>query len=160
VERPSRRNALRRGLLAIGGVVGIGAARAAGGATIVPGRTGTLRLVAPGLDGPPPSHGESAGSTGFVAELLDRPGGRRVGEVHVAAVPVFGPGRSAPDRGTMEWHTFHLAGGTVVGSGTAGTEGGAFVVVGGTGRFAGTRGTYDLRRLAEGGADFFLRLEP
>lgn len=77
----------------------------------------------------------------------------------MAAVPVFGPGRSAPDRGAMEWHTFHLDGGTIVGSGTAGTEGGAFAVVGGTGRFANARGTYALRRPAEGGAEFVLRLE-
>ena len=160
MERASRRNALRRGLLAIGGVVGIGAARAGGRAALATGRTGTLRLVAPGLDGPGGSRGEPAGGTGSVAELLDRQGGRRVGEIHVAAVPVFGPGRSAPDRGSMEWHTFHLSGGTIVGSGTAGTEGGVFAVVGGTGRFAGSRGAYELRRLAEGGAEFVLRLEP
>jgi hypothetical protein len=59
----------------------------------------------------------------------------------------------------MEWHTFHLDGGTIVGSGTAGTEGGAFAVVGGTGSFANARGTYALRRPPEGGAEFVLRLE-
>jgi hypothetical protein len=156
MERPTRRHALRRGLLAAGGLVGIGAARVAGAS----GRTGNLRLVAPHLDGPGRSHAAPGAQTASVADLFDRAGGRRVGEVHVAAVPVFGPGRSAPDRGAMEWHTFHLDGGTIVGSGTAGTEGGAFAVVGGTGRFANARGTYELRRLADRGAEFVLRLEP
>jgi hypothetical protein len=101
-----------------------------------------------------PASGEPAAAQG---ELVDERGWR-VGEVHVAVMPVHGPGRVSPDAGTMEWHTFHLNGGTIIGSGSAGTESGSFAVVGGTGRFAGARGTYSLRRLGPDTAEFVLQL--
>jgi len=158
MERPTRRHALRRGLLALGGLAGVGAARVAGvGAPAAP--PGRPRLTVLTLQAPDLPAGRPAAAAR--AELLDAPGGRRVGEVHVAAVPVAGPGMSAPDVGVIEWHTFHLDGGTLIGSGSSGTERGAFAIVGGTGRFAGARGTYDLRRDANAGfgAEFLLRLE-
>jgi len=159
-ERPTRRNAIRRGLLAAGGLVGLGAgARAAAGASrsMLEAPSATLTLFAPDLETPPARPGEGPAAR---FDLLDAPAGRPAGEMHVAIMPVLGPGASSPDAGAMEWHTFRLRGGTILGAGSAGTEGGAFAVVGGTGRFANARGTYELRRLAAGGAQFVLRLEP
>jgi hypothetical protein len=106
-----------------------------------------------------PASGEPAAAQG---ELVDERGGR-VGEVHVALMPVHGPGRVSADTGTMEWHTFLLDGGTIIGSGSAGTGGGAFAIVGGTGRYAGARGTYTMVRGGAFGTDsaeFVLRLAP
>jgi hypothetical protein len=168
MAEPTRRTALRRGLLFMGGLVGIGAASklgaasgvgevsAAGGTSLVlraqnlqvhVGGQRTARLPASGEPGA--AHGD----------LVD-PGGRRVGEVHVALMPVHGPGRASADAGTMEWHTFHLDGGTIIGSGSAGTEGGSFAVIGGTGAYAGARGTYTLRRTGMDSAEFVLQLVP
>jgi len=179
MDQPTRRNAIRRGALYLGGLVGLGAAaRAAAGApsrsvagapTAPTGRGATtLQLVAPDLTAHAVRHAPVQGqapaaqlghaSAARFGLLDDR--GRAVGEVHVATMPVLGPGISSPDAGAMEWHTFHLPGGTILGNGSSGTEGGAFAVVGGTGRFAKARGTYELRRLADGGAQFVLRLEP
>jgi hypothetical protein len=170
MDRPTRRNAIRRGLLSLGGLVGLGAgARAAAGAagravamTAPSGRgTITVTLVAPDVSVQrasrqvPDAAQASAGRSG----LLDGRG-RPAGELHVTTMPVLGPGASSPDAGAMEWHAFHLPGGTILGAGSAGTDGGAFAVVGGTGRYAGARGTYEMRRLATGGAQFALRLEP
>jgi hypothetical protein len=121
-------------------------------------RAGSLTVFAPDLAPRPPLHSEGERAGRF--DLCDAPAGRRIGEVHVATVPVLGPGASSPHAGAMEWHTLHLPGGTILGSGSSGTEGGAFAVIGGTGRFANARGTYELRRLPEGGAQFAIRLEP
>jgi hypothetical protein len=166
MERPTRRNALKGGLAALAGLVGVGAASRVGRGDPAPaaGRPATLRLHARDLVAfsggrrvvRSPSEGETATAR---ADLFDGPDGRRVGEVHVASLPVHGPGTAAPDVGAMEWHTFHLDGGTIIGTGSAGTERGAFAIVGGTGRFANARGTYDLTR--DGAAvEFVLRLSP
>lgn len=159
-EEPTRRSAIRRGLLLAGGLVGLGAgARGAvrAGRSVRVTRTAGLTLYAPDLAAPGARRQD--GPAGRF-DLLSAPAGRRVGEVHVATMPVLGPGASSPDAGAMEWHTLHLPEGTIVGAGSTGTEGGAFAVVGGTGRFANARGTYELKRLADGGAQFVLRLEP
>lgn len=162
---PTRRTALRRGLLFLGGLVGVGAASKVGAASTAVGGSLVLRAVhlQVHVGGQRatrvPTSGEPAAAEG---ELVDERG-RRVGEVHVALMPVHGPGRASAESGTMEWHTFHLDGGTIIGSGSAGTEGGAFAILGGTGRYAGARGTYTMARgaaLGTGQAEFVLRLTP
>jgi len=174
-REPTRRTALRRGLLFLGGLVGIGAASrvaaSSGAAADAAGRDtpsaggGTLVLRAQHLQvhvggrraTRMPDSGEPAAAHG---DLVDE-NGRRMGELHVAVMPVHGPGLASAATGAMEWHTFLLEDGTILGSGTAGTEGGAFAIVGGTGRFAGARGTYTLRRgVGTDEAEFLLRLEP
>ncbi|HEY7283373.1 MAG TPA: hypothetical protein VID47_17460 [Actinomycetota bacterium] len=157
MDRPTRRNAIRRGLLSLGGLVGLGAtARTAGRGT------GPLHLVAPDLlaHAVRQPAGPGQASAARFGLLDDR--GRAAGEVHVATVRVLGPGMSSTNAGAMEWHTFHLPGGTILGAGSSGTESGTFAVVGGTGRYANARGTYELRRDVVGGegAEFVLRLEP
>jgi hypothetical protein len=174
-REPTRRTALRRGLLFVGGLVGIGAASrvvaSPGAAPDGTGRSrtaaggGTLALRAQHLQVHAggrrvtrmPDSGEPAAAHG---DLVDA-AGRRVGELHVAVMPIHGPGLVSAETGAMEWHTFHLEDGTILGSGTAGSEGGAFAIVGGTGRFAGARGAYTLRRgVGTDEAEFLLSFEP
>lgn len=148
-EQATRRSALARGLVLVGGLVGLGAAGAAGEAVAAPGAT-TLVLYAGGMRGfsHDRRHGELARSgdrVTFEGELRDRPDGRRVGELHAAAFTLRGPGGGgAAER--IELHTFVLEDGTLVGSGAGGASGGSFAILGGTGRFAGARGSYVLRR--------------
>ena len=78
------------------------------------------------------------------ADLLDRPDGEAVGELHGTSFALHGAGTNvAPER--LELHTFRLADGTIVGSGMSGLLDGEFAILGGTGRYAGARGTYVAR---------------
>jgi hypothetical protein len=77
------------------------------------------------------------------AELLDRPGGRGVGHFTAAHLTLDSPFAGAS---SLQLHAFELETGTIHGLGSAarGAEG-SFVVLGGTGRFAGARGSYVAR---------------
>jgi hypothetical protein len=81
--------------------------------------------------------------TGY-AQLLNRPNGRVVGHFTAAHLALNSPFAHA---GSLEIHTFHLAEGTIHGLGAAarGAEG-HFVVLGGTGRYAGVSGSYLARQ--------------
>ena len=96
-------------------------------------------------------------------ELLDRPDGEPVGELYGTAFALHGPGAQATDAERLELHTFKLRDGTIIGSGAAGVVEGEFAILGGTGRYAGARGTYvarhDRRELGgDGTAEFRLTL--
>ena len=56
-----------------------------------------------------------------------------------------GPGAHGSDTERLELHTFKLRDGTIIGSGTSGALEGEFAILGGTGRYAGARGTYVAR---------------
>jgi hypothetical protein len=161
----TRRSVLKRGLAFVGGLVGLGAAGEASARPIRPG-AGTLVLYARNMDSfsgsrrssRPAARGERLTGHG---ELLDRPDGRPVGEVYSTTISLRGPGASSPDAERLEWHTFRLRGGTIIGSGTAGRVEGQFAILGGTGRYAGARGTYVARRGEQGGdgtAEFVMYL--
>jgi hypothetical protein len=161
----TRRSVLKRGLAFVGGLVGLGAAGEASARPARPG-TGTLVLYVRNMD----SYSESRRSNRPAArgqrltghgELLDRPDGKSVGEVFVTTISLHGPGASSADADRLEWHTFRLRGGTIIGSGTSGSVEGQFAVLGGTGRYAGARGTYVARRGEHGGdatAEFVMDL--
>jgi hypothetical protein len=151
----TRRNVVARGLALLAGLVGAGAAgrelgrSGGGGATLVLHAVDLTR--APRR---PAARGERAT---LVAELLDAPDGRAVGRLYGAGFALRGPGEPAgPDR--LELHTFELAAGTLVGSGAAGLEEGAFAILGGTGSYAGARGTYSVRRPDGGAAEIVVSL--
>ena len=144
----TRLGALKRALLLAAGAAGLGAGRA--GAVTVPGVT-SLVLHGRNLrsfsrerrSGELPLGGDR--QTGH-AELFHAPGGRPAGELHIAAFTLHGPGEPrAGDAERLELHTFVLENGTIVGSGALGRRGGEFAVLGGTGRYAGARGTYLVR---------------
>jgi hypothetical protein len=160
----TRRSVLKRGLAFVGGLVGLGAAGEASARPARPG-VGTLVLYARNMDSysgsrrssKPAARGERLTGRG---ELLDRPDGKTVGEVYATTIALHAPGASSADADRLEWHTFRLSGGTIIGSGAAGGVEGQFAILGGTGRYAGARGTYVTRRdvRGDGTAEFVMDL--
>ena len=94
------------------------------------------------------------GDRGSVSgELADAVTGAAVGTFRSAC---FHGGRAASD---LELHTFALEDGMLVGMGSTQGGEGTFAIIGGTGRFAGARGTYVARQGhrevgGDGGAEF------
>ena len=95
------------------------------------------------------------------AELLDGPKGAAVGSFSSAHLSLDSPFAAAS---SLELHTFTLTEGTLHGLGTTvrGADG-QFLVLGGTGRFAGAMGSYLARQLprelgGDGTAEFHLTL--
>ena len=149
----SRRGALGRGLALLAGVVGVGAAGRVEAASAAPpatelkpqGRQTELKLhgrhfhlhAPSSRPGQVPAKGERLSAYG---ELLDRPNGRRVGHFTAAFFALESPFAGAA---SLELHSLHLEDGTIHGLGTAarGAEG-HFAILGGTGRYAGARGSY------------------
>lgn len=168
-ETSSRRNLLARGLVLVGGAVGLAAAPRGEAAQAAPPTTnGTelrlygrnFHLQAPShVAGQVPVHGDRHSGYG---ELLDRPGGKVVGHFTAAHLTHESPFAAAAS--SLEIHTFALKAGTIHGLGavTRGAEG-HFVVLGGTGRYTGARGSYVARQHVrelggDGGAEFHLTL--
>jgi hypothetical protein len=159
----TRREALKRGLVLIGSAVGVGAAGkalTAGGALSERPRVArpqTEQITLFGRQwhvtsnslrpGELPDRGHRLLGQG---ELVDRPGGDKVGEFFATSYGIDSPGRAGPDgAATLELHTFNLAGGSIIGTGTARAGLDAedtFAIVGGTGRFVGARGSYVARQ--------------
>jgi hypothetical protein len=86
-------------------------------------------------------------------DLVDPVAGTRVGEFSTNGFcpeTPFGPRLVAASN--IEFQTFTLPDGTLFGMGAAGPGGGdkAYAVLGGTGRFAGARGSYVARTAAAG----------
>lgn len=101
---------------------------------------------------------------GMYGELLDAPDGSKVGEFYAAGIFFDAPfGQSELSAANLEQHTFRLSDGTIVGLGTASGDEGVYAVVGGTGRYAGARGSYVARLQpielgGDGSAEFTLSL--
>lgn len=171
-EHAARRGVLKRGATVLAGVLGLGVAAKGASAANGPsagveqttfyGRGWQLRT--PGRrTGEAPYAGERATGHG---ELLDEPDGRKIGEFvssYQSVESPFGPGPFAVDG--LEQHTFRLTDGTLFGLGTSTADEGSFAIVGGTGRYAGARGSYLSRQLPRelGGDDsavFTLTLLP
>jgi hypothetical protein len=155
------------------GALGLGAAQRADASGTVPSRTwqGTtpteLKLfgrnfhlhAADRRAGEVPGKGDRHSAYG---ELLGRPKGKVVG--HFTAAHLTQDSPFAAGLSSLEIHTFTLEDGTIhgLGSVTRGAEG-HFVILGGTGRYAGARGTYVARQSSRelggnGTAEFHLTL--
>lgn len=169
IETSSRRNVLVRGLVLVGGAVGLGAARRAESAQAATSEAkgSELRLYGRNFHLHAPSHVRGQVPAGGdrhsgYGELLSKPGGKVVGHFTAAHLTHQSPFAAAAS--SLEIHTFTLKTGTIHGLGTVtrGAEG-HFVILGGTGRFAGARGSYvahqRLRELGgDGTAEFHLTL--
>ena len=135
----TRSGILRRGLLLLGGL------GAAGAGKLVTDRSDPLVLYGSrwrGLDGRLPRDGERISVHG---DLHAHPGSAPVGEFFATAIAFEGsPHPALAER--QETHTFKLRDGSIFGVGTAGGFDGSFAVLGGTGRYAGARGTYTARQ--------------
>ena len=145
---PSRRSFLVRGIVLAAGALGLGAGRITGASAATPSQQKLtlygrfFHLHAQGRRaGVVPVKGERL--TGY-GELLDGPNGTKVGEFFSTLFAVDSPFAPTTAGATgLEYHSFNLQDGTILGLGT-GAAGGesVFAIVGGTGRYAGARGTY------------------
>jgi len=83
-------------------------------------------------------------------ELLDGPvdsAGAKVGELYATCTCVNAPFGAGPLAAAfVEQHTLNLKEGTLTGMGTSQGEESTFAIVGGTGRYAGARGSYVARQ--------------
>jgi hypothetical protein len=161
---------LMRALVLVGGVVGLGAAGAEARPFVYkPGKSSRVKfhgrnwqLSSPDrLAGQLPVRGERMTMYG---ELLDRAGGKKIGEFYGAHVSTLSPfGQTPFAAGALEMHTFNLTDGTIVGMGSHWGGTGTYAIVGGTGRYNGIRGSYaatqrPLQLRGDGTAEFVLDL--
>jgi hypothetical protein len=163
----SRRGLLGRGMLVAAGVLGLGGAAKRSSET-GPTSPAATELTLFGrqyhLHAPERRAGElpqKGDRLTAYAELAERPGGSAVGDFTAAHLALDSPFAGAS---SLEIHSFNLADGTIHGLGSAarGADG-HFVILGGTGRFAGATGSYLARRLprelgGDGTAEFHLTL--
>jgi len=169
-KSPPRRTLLQRGLLTLASAWGLGAVAeraTAEEAPAIPGGPTTLTLY--GRHRPTPPRGPLGGRAGGgrlagYGDLLDGPDGRPVGEFYANGFCVdtaFGP---APAVSSLEFQTFRLSDGALFGVGAAEAAGErTWAVLGGTGRFAGARGTCVEREVSvapagRGAVEFILTL--
>lgn len=168
----NRRSILRRGVLLCAGVFGAGAGAASAATSRQPATAATaetLRLYGRNWSidvrgrrfGQLPGPGDRANVYG---EILDRPHGSKVGEFYSAWIHAGSPfGDAGFEAGSLELHTFKLTDGSVFGLGAPAGEEGVFAISGGTGRYAGARGSYVARQRphglgGDGTAEFILTL--
>jgi len=128
----------------------------------------TLTLYGRRRPAPPRSpHAPSGGGRiSSYGELLDAPGGSPVGEFFANGLGVDAAlGSAAPAVSGVEFQTFQLPDGALFGVGASAGAGGerTWAILGGTGRFAGARGTYVEREVSaapagRAGVEFILTL--
>jgi Dirigent-like protein len=168
-----RRTLLQRTLLLLGASVALGGAEKevfgdhsppvvkGGSSTVIYGRRRQLHTAGrrPGESG--------NGRMDSYGELWDRPDGAKVGDFHSTCLCLDSPyGSQSISAFNVEFQTLNMKEGTLIGMGTAGTSGkgmSVHAVVGGTGRYAGARGSYVLRPSAgeqggQGMVEFVLTL--
>ena len=161
-SKTSRRSALLRGLLLIGGAVGVGAATGRADARPAPETVAGMRtLEFRGRGWHVSGAGRQSGQalrggerTQTYGELLDG-AGTAVGSFSAASFHLSNPfshGDLADQ--SLELHSFSLPGGTILGMGSALGGQDAFAVIGGTGDYTGARGSYVARQdVRERGGD-------
>ena len=155
---PRRRTLLRRGLWGVAGLVGLATGRhgsARADAPAVPqAAAGRLRLHGRGSLAAAPAKTPGAARVVRRLDLLDAPDGRVVGEFVATALGAEAAfGALGPGTAGLEMQSFRIADDTLFGIGAGGARGRerAYAVLGGTGRFAGARGTCVERELSGGG---------
>src|SRR6266540_7422864 len=150
----NRRTALKRALLLLGGIAGVVATKGVAEAETSNYPTSQSRTLSlHGRDwhifsrdltrGELPTGGDRMLAYGDLHLSLS---GEKVGEFYATYVSLHRPGWVGP-LSSIEQHTFVLSEGSIMGTGT--TKPGLetedeFAIVGGTGRYAGVRGTYVL----------------
>jgi hypothetical protein len=156
-----RRRLLQRALVLAGGGLGLGllsrteSTQAAGALPrSVPSRgqprTLTLRGRSWHQYGPNHRSGEaprvSERLTTF-GELLGADGATAIGEFHAATLGTGSPFLSGSfAAGSLEWHTFNLPDGNILGMGCSAGGNTTFAIIGGTGRYLGASGSYVARQ--------------
>lgn len=169
-----RRRLLHRALMLAGGGLGLGlltrpaAAPAAGAPHQSPVRGGQSRtLTLRGRSwhqygphhrpGDAPRAGDRRATFG---ELLGPDGKTVIGEFHAATLGTGSPFLPGPfATGNLEFHTFNLPDGSLLGMGCTAGGNATFAIIGGTGRYMGVSGSYVARqspfdRGGDGAAEF------
>ncbi len=150
---PGRRSFLQWAAGLVGGLTavaacdqgaGASASAAAGSMPAPPAAGGSRTLLGRGrmLAPAPTAAGLDAGGVAFAGEILDPASGLAAGRFRSQAL-------GAP--GGLTVHTLELPEGTLFALGAGGGRSGTSAVVGGTGGFAGARGTLSLRETAGNG---------
>jgi Dirigent-like protein len=161
---PKRRSLLRRGVVLLAGAVGLVTAEQRMGGQVVaapsrqepaaPFQSTTLKLYGRRWRPQPQAHllgRRSEGGDHIVGygELLEAPDGALVGRFCTNGFcPDFPLGHTLAASPTIEFQTLTLNGGTLFGMAAADPDAGSektYAILGGTGRFAGARGTYAAR---------------
>jgi len=153
----SRRVAIKKGLLSAAGLVGLKGAGPLSPAAATATAPAVTTLTLYGRNwcsygptkraGELPARGDRLVASG---DLHAGPGGDKVGEFHAALFHLGAPGQVGPaGAGSLELHTFLLPDGSIIGAGTGTPDPDRhdpFAIIGGTGRYAGARGTYAVRQ--------------
>jgi hypothetical protein len=169
----ARRGLLKRCLAALGGGLGVGLLAKETASRELPksNPSGSVSLKLYGRSwhlygdghriGESPRTGERLTAYG---ELLDPTISEPAGEFHAAILGTASPSDAGNfATGTLEYHTFKLAEGTLIGMGAAAPGEGVFAVVGGTGRYSGASGSYTAQQRpydlgGDGSAEFTFNL--
>jgi hypothetical protein len=155
----SRRGLLGRGLVLLAGAVGLGAGAGATKLATRDDDANRIRLKGRNwiLQTPDRRPGERlvAGERGTVYGDLVDANGKTVGQFYGSRMAAQSSPAGAVDAdSSLELHTFRLEGGTLLGIGSMIAGESVFAIAGGTGRYAGSRGTYVAeQRLRELGGD-------
>ncbi len=164
MERLSRRSALRSFGLVAGGAGAVAPFVGGGSAAAAVVGSRSLTLFGSGLRVLGPKTKRLPGSQVVVVGALAlAPGAEPVGELVIHSTLLAAPSLLDPGAGALETDTFILPGGTLVGTGVLHQNGtGLFAVTGGTGEFAGARGSYtvtqDVDAFAGGTAQYTFTL--
>jgi hypothetical protein len=155
----SRRGLLGRGLVLLAGTLGLGVG--AGATKLATDGADENRIRLQGrnwmLQTPNRRPGERlvAGERGTIYGDLVDPTGKAVGQFYGSRMAVQSSiGGPMEVDGSLELHTFRLEGGTLLGIGSMIAGESIFAIAGGTGRYAGSSGTYVAeQRIRELGGD-------
>lgn len=153
VPSETRRTVLKRGAIGAASVAAVAVAAGAAATQSRPAaaiqQTGarTIRLIGESWHADTKSAIPGKGERYSVYGELHSPAGGKVGEFFSTNVGVDSPFQITGEGvGAFEIHTLTFADGTIVGVGIGGGRERSYAIVGGTGRYAGARGSYMARQ--------------
>ena len=154
VPRTGRRTILKRGAIGAASVaalavaVGTQSAPRSASATTIEGASRTVRFLGRGWHTDASKAGlPGKGDAYSVYGELYEPSGVKAGEFFSRNLGVDSPFQiTGAGVGSFEIHTLSLEGGTIVGVGIGGGAERSYAIVGGTGKYAGARGSYLARQ--------------
>ena len=146
VSRSARRTLLKRGLVGAAAVTAVIAGGGRANAAVIAPTGGTIKLLGRGFHaftgervGLLPSKGDAYSIYG---ELLDA-SGVKVGDFVASCTATDSPFElTGQGQGSIDTQTLNLRDGSIVGMGAGTGATRAYAIVGGTGRYAGARGSY------------------
>jgi len=149
-----RRTLLRRGLALFGGLAAVGTTGALAKRAVAEPAAARPNATLTIYGRKRPIAGDTGARVVGIAELYDKPGGRRIGEIHTSCFCLSTPhGLDARADSNLEFHVLQLEDGSLFGMRGGSHDGAGSVptaIIGGTSRYAGASGTL-LERPMSGG---------